>query len=63
MQQEKNAQTIRLRQVLPDQIEQESMRIIVRELKQQNITLDESVAPIVKRVIHTSADFSKEILY
>lgn len=40
---------------LPAQIEQESFAIITRELGDR--VLDVSAAPIIKRVIHTTADF------
>ncbi len=39
----------------PEDIEKRSFEIITEELG--DITLDETIAPIVKRVIHTSADF------
>ena len=39
----------------PDDIERQSFAIITRELG--DLTLPEDVAPVVKRVIHTSADF------
>ena len=42
---------------LPSDIERESMRIIGEELKQQGVTLERSTAAVVKRVIHTTADF------
>ena len=41
----------------PANIERESMRIIGEELKQQGVTLERSTAAVVKRVIHTTADF------
>lgn len=40
---------------LPDQIEQRSFEIISQELG--NINLDPQKSPIIKRVIHTTADF------
>lgn len=40
--------------VTPDAIEARSFEIITQEL---DIPLDEDVAPVVKRVIHTTADF------
>lgn len=43
-----------LEHVLPDQIERRSFEIIEREL---NRPLDPTLAPIIKRVIHTTADF------
>jgi len=39
----------------PDEIEKRSFEIITNEIG--DIPLDEAIAPIVKRVIHTSADF------
>ncbi|UWG99189.1 precorrin-8X methylmutase [Dehalobacter sp. DCM] len=41
--------------VLPEEIEKRSFAIITEELG--DITLDPEKAPIIKRVIHTSADF------
>lgn len=41
--------------VRPEKIEEESFAIITRELGDR--ILDEKLAPIVKRVIHTTADF------
>ncbi len=41
--------------IAPDKIEERSMEIITRELG--DIVLDEEEAPIIKRVIHTTADF------
>lgn len=46
---------IKLQHVLPEEIEKRSFEIITRELG--NRRLDEKQAPIIKRVIHTSADF------
>lgn len=43
--------------VLPDEIEKRSFEIIGRELEQRNITLPKEQEMVVKRVIHTSADF------
>lgn len=43
-----------LEQVLPQEIEKRSFEIIESELKHP---LDPELAPIIKRVIHTSADF------
>lgn len=43
----------------PDEIERRSMALIERELKENyKIKLSPEIAPIVKRVIHTTADFS-----
>lgn len=44
--------------VAPSDIEEESFRIITNKLNEMNIVLDEIEAPVVKRVIHTTADFS-----
>ena len=42
---------------LPADIERTSMRIIGEELKERGITLPPETEAVVKRVIHTSADF------
>ena len=42
----------------PEEIEQESFRIIERELKEMGIRLPEDRDPVIRRVIHTTADFS-----
>ena len=44
--------------IKPMAIEEESFRIIDSELKEAGINLDKDKAPIIKRVIHTTADFS-----
>ena len=41
----------------PAQIEAESMRIIDGELRKLGISLNEQNAPVIRRVIHTTADF------
>lgn len=46
---------IELENVLPDQIEKRSFEIITEELGDREI--DPILAPIIKRVIHTTADF------
>lgn len=46
-----------IEKVLPAQIEQRSFEIITQELEEQGITLPEIQAPVIKRCIHTSADF------
>jgi len=46
---------IELEQVLPMEIENRSFEIITQELG--DIVLEEEKAPIIKRVIHTTADF------
>ena len=43
--------------VLPAEIERESMRIIAEKLYQRGISLPEENAAVIKRVIHTTADF------
>ena len=44
-----------MKNYLPNEIEEKSFEIITSELG--DIKLDEKLAPIIKRVIHTSADF------
>lgn len=48
---------IELENVRPMDIEKRSFEIITEELSEQGIDLPESYAPIIKRVIHTTADF------
>lgn len=43
--------------IRPADIERRSMEIITSELNARGITLPEENAPIIKRVIHTTADF------
>ena len=43
--------------VRPSKIEKRSFEIIERELMDRGIRLDERYAPIIKRCIHTTADF------
>lgn len=43
--------------VKPRDIERRSFEIITDELNQMGITLPEETAPVIKRCIHTSADF------
>lgn len=43
--------------VAPADIEKTSFSIIARELKEKNISLPEELAPVIMRVIHTTADF------
>ena len=43
--------------IRPADIEKESMRIIEAELKERNIDIPEENLTVVKRVIHTTADF------
>ena len=47
----------RIENVLPNDIERRSMEIIDEELSAMGITLDPALAPVIKRCIHTSADF------
>ena len=42
---------------LPADIERTSMSIIEQELRDRGISLPAEIAPVVKRVIHTTADF------
>ncbi len=48
---------IEIENVLPAEIEKRSFEIITEELKQEGIYLPEKQAAIIKRCIHTSADF------
>ena len=48
---------VQLERVLPQEIEQRSMELIQQELDARGITLPPQLAPVVKRVIHTTADF------
>lgn len=43
--------------VLPQDIERRSFEIITQELADMGITLDGDTAPVIKRAIHTTADF------
>ncbi len=43
--------------LLPDEIEQRSFEIISGELSERGICLSAEEAPVIKRVIHASADF------
>ncbi len=43
--------------IKPSEIEQNSMRIIAEELAEQGISLSSETEAVVKRVIHTTADF------
>ncbi len=49
---------IELDQVLPSEIERRSFEIIQEELEAMGKKLEEDQAPIIKRTIHTTADFS-----
>lgn len=44
--------------IRPADIEKRSFEIITAELGERALTLPEEIAPVVKRVIHTTADFS-----
>ena len=56
--------TVEFEKVLPGEIEKRSFEIITEELDQKGICLDEKLAPVIKRVIHTTADFDyAESLY
>lgn len=46
-----------LEQILPQDIEKRSFEIITEELEARNIKLDEDKAFLIKRAIHTTADF------
>ncbi|MBB5227169.1 precorrin-8X methylmutase [Treponema ruminis] len=48
---------IQLEHVLPADIEKTSFSIIASELAEKGISLPEELAPIIMRVIHTTADF------
>lgn len=48
---------LEIEHVLPADIEKRSFEIISKELSDMGITIEEEIAPIVKRCIHTSADF------
>lgn len=48
---------MKIENVLPTDIEKRSFEIITEELSDAGITLPEREAPIIKRCIHTSADF------
>lgn len=49
--------TDQLELVRPEEIEKRSFQIIRGELKERGISLDEDLAPVILRCIHTSADF------
>ena len=48
---------LKIENVLPNDIERRSMQIIDEELSALGIALDPAQAPVIKRCIHTSADF------
>jgi len=49
--------TEKLEHVLPSDIEKTSFSIIARELEEKDISLPDDLAPVIMRVIHTTADF------
>ena len=55
--QQENIVEIKLEHIEPKDIERHSMALIQQELDRRHIRLDAVEAPIVKRCIHTSADF------
>lgn len=48
---------IQLEQVLPSEIERRSFELIDQELKSMGIRLKPEQEPVIKRAIHTTADF------
>lgn len=54
---EKREQITGIENILPQDIEKRSFEIITQELEEQGIALPETEAPVIKRCIHTSADF------
>lgn len=48
---------MKIEKIKPSEIEQRSFAIITEELKEQGITLEEDKAFLIKRCIHTTADF------
>lgn len=46
-----------MKHILPEDIERTSMSMIAQELREQGIVLPEENAAVVRRVIHTTADF------
>ena len=57
MQERKRGMGTEIENVLPAQIEKRSFEIITQELKEQGIILPEEQEAVIKRCIHTSADF------
>ena len=47
----------RIERLLPEEIEKRSFEIITEELNKQGIVLSKENESIIKRAIHTSADF------
>ena len=48
---------IQLEQVLPSEIERRSFELIDQELQSMGIRLEPEQEPVIKRAIHTTADF------
>ncbi|MGF0033231.1 precorrin-8X methylmutase [Bariatricus sp. SGI.154] len=48
---------IEIENVLPSEIEKRSFEMITEELEAEGILLPDETAPVIKRCIHTSADF------
>lgn len=55
--QTRKKKSLEMENILPGQIEKRSFEIISEELEERGIRLKEEQAPIIKRCIHTSADF------
>ncbi|MCD8045134.1 MAG: precorrin-8X methylmutase [Clostridiales bacterium] len=55
--QESFSRNIEYEHVLPAEIEKRSFEIISEELARRGVCLDPELAPVIKRVIHTTADF------
>lgn len=51
------AEELRLEELRPEEIERRSFAIITGELESEGIRIDEAYAPVIKRCIHTSADY------
>lgn len=49
--------SIEIEHVLPSDIERNSMLTIIKELEKMGVVLDPIQAPVIKRCIHTTADF------
>lgn len=48
---------IEIENVLPSEIEKRSFEMITEELEAEGVILSDETAPVIKRCIHTSADF------
>lgn len=53
----KGDRILMLEYVRPEDIEKRSFEIIAEEIREMGVTLDPKQAPVVMRVIHTTADF------